>query len=143
MRRPVQGTMRCGLADLQRAVIARQLHHVCERMRVWHLPAGQQCDRTAHLLANAHAASRFPRFGYPTSLRQLLMKSISEREDNRDGGYSGCGRDAAASVGCVGRRMDLLGMGGREQPNPSREFELACAWFAHLHSIGWVANGDQ
>jgi hypothetical protein len=27
------------------------------------------------------AASRFPRFGYPTSLRQLLMKSISERED--------------------------------------------------------------
>jgi uncharacterized protein YndB with AHSA1/START domain len=25
----------------------------------------------------------------------------------------------------------------------AREFELACAWFAHLHSIGWVANGDQ
>ena len=39
--------------------------------------------------------------------------------------------------------VDLLGMGGREQPNPSREFELACAWLAHLHSIGWVANGDQ
>ena len=25
----------------------------------------------------------------------------------------------------------------------AREFELACAWFAHLHSIGRVAKGDQ
>ena len=56
-------------------------------------------------------------------------------------------RDVAATRQRVwdvlARRIDLLGMGGREQPNPSREFELACAWFAHLHSIGWVANGDQ
>ena len=44
-----------------------------------------------------------------------FMKSIAEREDNKDGGYSRCGRDAAASVGCAARRMDLLGMGGREQ----------------------------
>ena len=42
-----------------------------------------RCDWTRQ------AASRFPRYGYPTSLRQLLMKSISEREDNRDGDYSG------------------------------------------------------
>ena len=36
-----------------------------------------------------------------------------------------------------------LGMGSGEESDPSREFELACAWFADLHSIGWVANGDQ
>ena len=31
-------------------------------------------------------------------------------------------------------------MGGREQPDPRRQFDLACAWLAHPASIGvWPA----
>jgi len=55
-------------------------------------------------------------------------------------------RDVAATrqrVGCIGRRMDPLRMGRREQPNPCCRRRLACAWCAHHALHRDVASGDR
>jgi hypothetical protein len=71
------------------------------------------------------------------------MKSIAEREDNTDGGCLAMWPRRGGECGMCRQTDGPTRDGWSGTENPSREFELACTWFAHLHSSVWVANGDQ